>query len=121
MDAESVRNPAGEIDWRVGAAVLARREALDMSVASLAAKLEVTPEQVRKYESGEARVSASRLFYISHLLHLPLSAFYAEDGEGERDAAPLNEPVQVALALPGRRQQMVLDMARSIARAQLSD
>ena len=111
------------VDRYVGAAISVRREAVGLTVDDLASALAVTPQQLQRYESGETRVSASRLFDISQRLGAPVADFFREvsAGEPDGDPTPVAELVRLVSSLSGRRQQMVLDMARSIARAQLAD
>lgn len=55
-----------------------RRTLLGISQEQLAAALGLTFQQVQKYERGTNRVSASRLFQLSHVLDVPISWFFDE-------------------------------------------
>ena len=63
------------IDMHVGKRVRLRRTLLGMSQEQLGAELNVTFQQVQKYERGANRVSASRLWDISQILDVPISYF----------------------------------------------
>ena len=61
------------IDMHVGKRVRLRRTLLGMSQEQLGAELNVTFQQVQKYERGANRISASRLWDISQILDVPIS------------------------------------------------
>ena len=64
------------IDMHVGKRVRLRRTLLGMSQEQLGAELNVTFQQVQKYERGANRISASRLRDISQILDVPISYFF---------------------------------------------
>lgn len=74
-------------DKHVGARIRMRRMMLSMSQEKLGNALQLTFQQVQKYEKGANRVGASRLQQIAHALNVPESFFF--------DGAPL-VPGQVA-------------------------
>ena len=49
---------------------------LGLSQSKLADQLELTFQQVQKYEKGSNRIGASRLYELSHILDVPVSFFY---------------------------------------------
>ena len=53
-----------------------RRMMLEMSQEKLGDALELTFQQVQKYEKGVNRISASRLQHITHILQVPVSFFF---------------------------------------------
>ena len=57
-----------------------------MSQTEVANALGVTFQQVRKYERGTNRVSASRLYDLSRILSLPLQTFF-EGLENQADTS----------------------------------
>jgi len=63
------------IDMHVGKRVRLRRTLLGMSQEQLGAELNITFQQVQKYERGANRISASRLWDISQILDVPISYF----------------------------------------------
>ena len=66
------------IDIHVGMRVHVRRTMRGMSRSKLAEALNVTFQQVQKYEKGVNRISASRLYQISQTLDDPISYFFDE-------------------------------------------
>ena len=49
---------------------------LGMSQKNLGEAIGLTFQQVQKYECGANRISASRLYYISKVLNIPISYFF---------------------------------------------
>ncbi len=49
-----------------------------MSQDELAQRLGGSPQQVQKYEAGETRISASRLYEIGQQLGVPITWFFAD-------------------------------------------
>ena len=69
------------IDKRVGRRVRLRRTLLGMGQDQLGAELNITFQQVQKYERGANRVSASRLWDISQILDAPIGYFFDDMSE----------------------------------------
>ena len=67
---------AHPIDVAVGLAVRNRRRHVGMSQHDLAALLGVSFQQVQKYEVGDVRISASRLFEIARALQTTVSFLF---------------------------------------------
>lgn len=65
-------------DIHVGARVRHQRKAIGMSQTRLADALDLTFQQVQKYERGMNRVSASMLLDIAITLDRPIEWFFAE-------------------------------------------
>ena len=76
------------IDMHVGKRVRLRRTLLGMSQEQLGAELNVTFQQVQKYERGANRISASRLWDISQILDVPISYFFNDNSEGTMCSLP---------------------------------
>jgi transcriptional regulator with XRE-family HTH domain len=70
------------IDRHVGARVRMRRLMLDMTQTGLGDQLDLTFQQVQKYEKGTNRIGASRLQHIADVLQVPV-AFFFEGAVGE--------------------------------------
>jgi transcriptional regulator with XRE-family HTH domain len=64
------------IDQHVGSRVRMRRMMVGMSQEKLGHRLDLTFQQVQKYEKGTNRIGASRLQQISHILQVPVSFFF---------------------------------------------
>jgi transcriptional regulator with XRE-family HTH domain len=73
MIAKKAPNP---IDKHVGSRVRMRRMMLGMSQEKLGNSLNLTFQQVQKYEKGTNRIGASRLQQISHILQVPVEFFF---------------------------------------------
>jgi transcriptional regulator with XRE-family HTH domain len=63
-------------DTHVGARVRMRRLMLGVSQTDLANAVGVTFQQVKKYEKGTNRISASRLQQMSSVLQVPIPFFF---------------------------------------------
>ncbi len=64
------------VDVHVGSRVRSRRKILGMTQAKLGAAIELTFQQVQKYERGTNRIGASRLYQLSKVLDVPVSFFF---------------------------------------------
>ena len=93
-------------DQHVGARVRMRRIMLAMSQEKLGAALNLTFQQVQKYEKGTNRIGAGRLQQLSHVLQVPVEFFFegtpnalAPHGSGARYRWPrlmTSSPIQTA-------------------------
>ncbi|MEO1027872.1 MAG: helix-turn-helix transcriptional regulator, partial [Pseudomonadota bacterium] len=68
------KTPSG-IDRYVGQRIRWRRRELKLTQEKLGDLLELTFQQVQKYEKGTNRISAGRLFELSSVLGVPVSYF----------------------------------------------
>lgn len=92
--------PSG-IDRVVGQRIRWRRRELKLTQERLGELLELTFQQVQKYEKGVNRVSAGRLYEIAGVLGVPISYFFdgaeeflgAEQAEFAEDEGELHAPV----------------------------
>src|ERR1700753_2997652 len=89
------KKQANPIDVQVGNRVRIRRMLIGMSQERLGALLNLTFQQVQKYEKGVNRIGAGRLHDVSRILGVPISFFYEGVGEqlagkgfSESEAAP---------------------------------
>ena len=76
-----------EIDVLVGRRLREARLLAGLSQGQLGAKIGVTFQAVQKYESGENRLSASRLLAVAEFLRQPLSFFFGDLSEPDSAAA----------------------------------
>lgn len=76
-------------DADVGRRVRALRIARRMSQTKLADRLQITFQQVQKYEKGSNRISAGRLQGIADALGVPVSFFFSSEDSGVK-AIPEN-------------------------------
>lgn len=71
-----VKKTPNPIDIHVGARLRMRRVLQGMSQENLGERLDLTFQQVQKYEKGANRVSASRLYQIGEILKVPVEYFF---------------------------------------------
>jgi transcriptional regulator with XRE-family HTH domain len=77
------------VDAYVGARIGLRRSALGLSQTALAQRLGISFQQVQKYETGQNRISASRLYRTAVVLGASVEAFFppVEPGAAQADGA----------------------------------
>jgi transcriptional regulator with XRE-family HTH domain len=75
------------VDVHVGARIRARRQQLSMSQEKLADAIDLTFQQVQKYEKGTNRVGASRLQQLANVLRVPVAFFF----DAGPDAKPASD------------------------------
>ncbi len=130
LKAERGPNP---VDLHVGARVRMRRKFLGMSQEGLAETIELTFQQVQKYERGSNRISASKLYEISKALKAPVAYFF--EGYGENEAVEgfseseseqfvhgflmTTEGIELAEAFPriknAKHRRRILELVRALA------
>lgn len=117
------------IDLHVGARVRLRRKALGVSQETLAEAIDLTFQQVQKYERGSNRISASKLFEICQALNTVPGYFFeglsysqGADASAEKEAHHFlmtTEGFELAQVFPkiktanGRR--LILALAKEMA------
>ena len=95
------------IDAHVGRRVRMRRREIGMSQQTLADRLNLTFQQVQKYERGLNRISASKLFEIAEALEAPVGFFFdgaapsAASTASRSAAAPWGGLGEVLMTDPG--------------------
>jgi transcriptional regulator with XRE-family HTH domain len=79
-------------DAEIGKRARTLRLQRGMSQAALAGALDLTFQQIQKYEKGTNRISAGRLQRIADVLDVPVSFFYAglEADRRRSDSAPID-------------------------------
>ena len=115
------------IDAHVGKRIRIRRLFLGMTQKTLAKALDITFQQVQKYETGANRVSASRLSEIAEFLRVPASFFFSGIDGKKLTAAELAarermerretfELIELYYAIPDENvRRQFLEMAKAIA------
>ena len=76
------------VDVHVGKRIRQRRTLLGLSQDQLSATLNITFQQVQKYERGANRVSASRLWDISQILDVEIGYFFEDMSAETRARSP---------------------------------
>jgi transcriptional regulator with XRE-family HTH domain len=133
------KKQANPIDIQVGNRVRIRRMLIGMSQERLGALLNLTFQQVQKYEKGVNRIGAGRLFDVSRILGVPIDFFYEGVGEqlagkgfAESEATPpvmefvsSGEGLQLSLAFMKIKdvkvRKRVLDLVKSLAEDEQKD
>ncbi len=122
-----------DVDSHVGQVIRRRRRQLGLQQIVLAEALEITPQQIQKYETAQSRITASALFEIARVLKVPVAYFFAELDQLEYQA--FNDEIEanvsaflkssdgqeLALVFPQIGDTAVrkhfLDLARAMAKA----
>jgi transcriptional regulator with XRE-family HTH domain len=88
------------VDIHVGQTLKQLRKMRGLSQSDVAGKLDVSFQQIQKYEVGANRIAASRLFDLSKILGVPASHFFAgvNDEENVADQSDLDAVILKALA-----------------------
>lgn len=94
---------ADDIDAYVGSRVRLRRMTLNVSQEQLGDELGLTFQQIQKYEKGQNRIGAGRLYRIAQILSVPVSFFYeglpdASEGANDTENAQKSAELQRFLA-----------------------
>ena len=72
------KGQADETDIKIGRNIRTARQLRNWTQERLAEAIDVTFQQVQKYEKGMNRVSGSRLLTLANVLEVPLSVLLAE-------------------------------------------
>jgi transcriptional regulator with XRE-family HTH domain len=75
------------VDIHVGKRLRLRRNLVGLSQDELARRLGLTSQLIQKYEAGETRISASRLYDIAGQLAVPITWFFDELEDKKRTSA----------------------------------
>src|SRR5579864_386563 len=88
-------NEPNPIDVYVGGRMRLRRIQLGLSQGALASKIGVSFQAVQKYESGDIRISASRLYDVAQVLEVSPAFFFEgyPDGIVAKNIAQETTPV----------------------------
>lgn len=92
------------IDIHVGSRVRLRRMMISMSQEKLGENLDLTFQQIQKYEKGANRIGASRLYTIAKILDVPVEFFFedmpeAADPKIEGREGAMREPDQTPFVM----------------------
>jgi transcriptional regulator with XRE-family HTH domain len=123
-----------DIDLHIGRRMRARRRLLGLTQPELASAVGVKFQQIQKYECGEDRISASRLWLLCAALKAPVDYFYEglssqaqkrsctddgrEDHEARRHARELIHSYERLGEQPRRA---LLELAKSLGDKSLED
>ena len=86
------------VDIHVGQQLKRMRILRNLTQTDVAQGLKISFQQVQKYELGRNRISASRLFELSHILNVPPAFFFEglEDSHNESKRALDDEATKIA-------------------------
>ena len=110
MDAVSLSGStfAARVDSHVGDRIRRRRIMMGYTQEQLADSLEISYQQIQKYETGANRVSAGRLFQIAECLETEVAFFF--DGLTVRSSGPVEDDDTMELSGSSR---LIIDLVRS--------
>jgi transcriptional regulator with XRE-family HTH domain len=77
------------IDCHIGAQIRAQRRCLGLTLAQLAARLEITYQQLHRNETGLNRVPLSRLYDLAQCLEVKIEYFF--EGLIDEQICPLKQ------------------------------
>ena len=89
-----------DFNKHLGNMLKTRRLALGLTQTKVAKAINVTFQQIQKYERGANRIGASRLFQLSRILDVPISFFFEDIPANLRTAEG-----QVTIGLREREQK----------------
>ncbi|MGY4304177.1 transcriptional regulator with XRE-family HTH domain [Bradyrhizobium sp. USDA 4369] len=101
------------VDQHVGTRLRLRRNLLDLSQDDLARRLGLTAQLIQKYEAGETRISASRLYEISNQLAVPITWFFEELNDTPQSAsskATHDQPADFSELVTKRESRQLLEL-----------
>jgi len=109
------------VDVHVGKRIRERRVTLGLSQTTLGDYLGLTFQQIRKYEKGANRISASKLWAVSNLFEVSIEWFFdglGKAGKGKKDVMTRPEAHQLARyysACPASTRNHLRALFRAIA------
>lgn len=119
------------VDIYVGKKVRHRRKLLGLTQQQLGSTVGIKFQQVQKYESGNNRISASRLWGLSKALNVPIEYFF-ESLNDNNNLAPaavhdldpdvMNNQETLTLIrtyyqLPKKSRRQILELAKSLTKS----
>ncbi|MGO9174333.1 MAG: helix-turn-helix domain-containing protein [Rhodomicrobium sp.] len=107
------------VDIHVGSRVRYRRMIVGMSQEKLGEKMNLTFQQIQKYEKGTNRIGASRLFQLSKILDVPVGYFFEDafaSSASSHTMQGLHEPAQEGYLLDFLNSREGLDLNRAFAK-----
>ena len=116
------RNPRGRpagvqpADVYVGRRIRMRRVILGMSQDDLASLLNLTFQQVQKYEKGQNKISASRLYDIAQALEVDVSYFFSDFQKDDAAVPGLKALTELDAQHLNTARREVLELVRAFNR-----
>jgi transcriptional regulator with XRE-family HTH domain len=108
------RGKPNAVDIHVGTRVRQRRTLLGLSQERLATALDLTFQQVQKYERGANRIGAGRLYELARALDVPVTYFFDDmDGANYPSTGSVNEDSSPAYQVDPMSQRETLLLVRA--------
>ena len=104
------------IDIHVGSRVRMARTMAGMGQDALAEQLDLTFQQIQKYEKGHNRISASRLMRIAAILNKRPEWFFDEMPPELEESAKPDAPAKIKYLPDDSLQRETLDFIRNLSR-----
>lgn len=103
------------VDVQVGKHIRLLRYKLGMTQDDLAGKLNLSFQQVQKYETGANRVSASRLVDIANALGVTPGYLFGKSQELPASEDPkLAQLINIYTSLTPKKQKLLISMAKEL-------
>ena len=96
MPSQSGQTPAA-IDMFVSQQIRRRRLQIGMSQEVLGQALGISFQQVQKYERGETRISAGRLWLLAEAMNVPVAYFFEGLSDDDRKPGPVRKRYEAKL------------------------
>jgi transcriptional regulator with XRE-family HTH domain len=118
-----------DIDLHLGTRLRRRRRILGLTQQQVAEVVGIRFQQIQKYECGANRISAARLWQLSHALDVPISYFYdglvdvplryteatgEQRGDGMMVRKETQDLIRAYYQLDERPRRRLLDLAKSL-------
>jgi transcriptional regulator with XRE-family HTH domain len=121
---ELSESQAPGFDETIGANLRRYRHQRGLSAAELASVIGISGSQIHKYENGEDRIAASRLFACAKVLDAPIDCFFEDlDGieapEARAELALINRAAGELIAMPEPFRGQVVAFIQSLNRTLL--
>lgn len=102
------------VDIHVGSRLRQRRTLLGMTQQCLARSLELSFQQIQKYERGTNRMGASRLYQLCRILDVPIAYFF--DGAPKGNTARASETEAGSARHDIHTKRETLELVRAFSR-----
>ncbi len=108
------RGKPNAVDIHVGNRVRQRRTLMGLSQERLAAALDLTFQQVQKYERGANRIGAGRLYQLARALDVPVTYFFDDFDDGDSaQASAVSEDASASYQADPMTQRETLLLVRA--------
>lgn len=106
----------------VGKKIRSIRGTLGITQEDLGRELGVAPQQIQKYEKGENRLSAGKLFLLSQLVDVPVHYFFPQDSNQKQETIPPQtvRVVRMINRIPSKHYDDLSNVIRAILKISLN-